>query len=89
MERVLHGPRPNLPSASLPSSEFAGGTIALPRETADAPARQASAAGPPRPAQGTPPRYNERKKFSRACWSGGDSISKLKITVLASEPGLA
>jgi hypothetical protein len=33
--------------------------------------------------------YNARKKFNRACWSAGDSISKLKITVLASEPALA
>ena len=33
--------------------------------------------------------YNERKKSNRACWSAGDSISRLEITVLASEPLLA
>jgi hypothetical protein len=63
--------------------------IALPPETTNAASRQASAARPHHQHIGTPPCYNERKKFNRACWSADDRISKLEITVLASEPALA
>ena len=74
---------------SRPTGYWASGTIALPRETADAAARQASAADPHDRHKGRHQCYSARKKFNRACWSAGDSISKLKITLLASEPALA
>jgi hypothetical protein len=55
------------------------------------PMRRRGKRAPRNPTTGTSDatRYNARKKFNRACWSAGDSISKLKITLLASEPALA
>ena len=64
-------------------------TLALPQEY---PTQRPGKRAQPDPTFGASRRcnaYNERKKSNKACWSAGDSIAKLAITVLASEPLLA